>query len=458
MSPKLANYGWPASAALLALAAGLLLLFVVPDSNEQRKVSPTASAKVSEICGKLPLAFESNHGQAANQVKFLTRGPEYHLFLTPSEAVLTLHSKRPLSDKPASPILSKRSDAEIPQAIAKILRMQFIGANANPKIIGENELPGKVNYFIGNNPSQWQTDIPTYARVRYPRMYPGVDLVYYGDGRRLEFDFEVHPDGRADAVKLRLVGATGLETDASGDLIIGIESAQLRMKKPIVYQMNNGVREEIQAAYLLEGDLLTFQIAGYDTTRPLIIDPILVYSRILGGSGDDNGVGIAIDGAGAAYLAGQTNSGNYPISGPFQGTYRGNADAFVTKLNPAGSAVEFRRDRDGLRLCHRGGRRWSSLCDRVDRFFKFSGKKCHSRQIRRWGKRRVPRQTQPIRVRSGIFHLYRRKRRGNMLRHCHRFSAFYLSNRGYQFYKLPYSESIPDCLQGWRFGCICDEG
>jgi hypothetical protein len=148
-------------------------------------------ARVSETYGKLPLSFEVNQGQADPQVKFLSRGHGYSLFLTPAEAVLTLRNdeRRMMNDELKTP----NSSFSIHHSSFTTVRMKLIGANPQPPVAGLEELPGKVNYFIGNDPTKWRTNVPTYTKVKYEDVYPGVDLVYYGNQRQLEYDFVVAP-------------------------------------------------------------------------------------------------------------------------------------------------------------------------------------------------------------------------------------------------------------------------
>src|SRR5438309_2090984 len=165
-----------------------------------------AEARVSED-GKLPLHFEANRGQTHEDVRFLARGPGYSLFLTPTEAVLTLVKP----ESPARrPVAHGKPEPRGP-ATGTVMRMTFAGANPDLRVMGLEELPGKANYFIDNNPAKWRTNIPTYAKVQYREVYPGIDLVYYGNQRQLEYDFVVRPGADPSAIALRFMGADKLE-------------------------------------------------------------------------------------------------------------------------------------------------------------------------------------------------------------------------------------------------------
>jgi hypothetical protein len=297
---------------------------------------PEGKAPVQEAYGKLPLVFEANRGQTDPQVQFLSRGPGHTLFLTPTEAVLVL-SKWEES--------SKGKFESRQKAIRTVLRMAFLGANAEPRVVGHDELPGKANYFIGNDPTKWRTHVPTYAKVQYRDLYPGVDLIYYGTHRHLEYDVVVRAGADPNRIVLGFQGADRLEVDAQGDLVLRTAAGAIRQRKPVIYQEVGGVRKEIPGGYVLTGEhQVGFKVAAYDTSQPLVIDPALFYSTYLGGTGGDTGAAIAVDAAGNAYVTGVTDSSDFPTTtGAFQTTFSGgiNGDAYVTTLNPAGSAVVY---------------------------------------------------------------------------------------------------------------------
>jgi hypothetical protein len=294
---------------------------------------------LSETYGKLPLHFEVNRGQTDPQVKFLARGSRGSLFLTSNEAVLIFTKPEPVVKDKLPMIKPKRRE----KATQTVLSMRFVGANPKARVEGQEELPGKTNYFIGNDPTKWRTNVPTYAKVQYTNVYPRIDLIYYGKQGQLEYDFVVGPGADPKRILLGFQGADRLEVDASGDLVMHTAAGTIRQQKPIIYQEVNGGRREIPGGYVLKGARrVGFQVAAYDASRPLVIDPVLFYSTYLGGSGNDDGIGIAVDAAGNAYVIGDTPSVNFPTTpGAFQPALAGSFDAFVTKLNPTGSGLVY---------------------------------------------------------------------------------------------------------------------
>jgi hypothetical protein len=185
-----------------------------------------AHAQVRERYGHLPLSFEANHGQSDSTVKFLSRGSGYSLFLTSNEAVLVLSQSEADESRKASRVASRAVPAR--HRKSAVVRMTLVNANPRSQAAGHDELPGKSDYFIGNNPATWRTNIPTYAKVKYESVYPGVDLVYYGNQGQLEYDFVVAPGADPRLVTLAFEGPREVHIDARGELVLGVEGGELR--------------------------------------------------------------------------------------------------------------------------------------------------------------------------------------------------------------------------------------
>src|SRR5437763_1703087 len=229
--------------------------------------------------------------------------------------------------------------------------MKLLHSNPAPQVAGLDLLPTLSNYFIGSDPKRWRTNISNYARVQYEQIYPGVNLDYYGNQRQLEYDFTVTPGADPATIKLGIDGANKVEIDDQGDLVLHTTSGILRQRRPLIYQEVNGIRQEICGGYALlktqdtglqsQGSyLVAFRVGAYDRSRPLVIDPVLVYSTYLGGGGEEQGNAITVDAAGNAYVSGVTASTNSPTANALQPAFGGGlSDAFVTKLSPAGTQL-----------------------------------------------------------------------------------------------------------------------
>jgi hypothetical protein len=285
-----------------------------PPSN-----SNTTNARVVEDYGKLPMRFEANIGQTANQVKFMARGAGYTLYLLRGESVF---------------VMSR------PESKPTMLRMRLINSNVHAEGRGVDELTGKVSYFIGNDPTKWRANVPTYGRVRYTEVYPGIDVLYYGNQQQLEYDFVVAPGADWRKISLAFTGTKRVEVEkASGDLLLQTESGVLHQHHPRVYQELATGRREIESRYVAQKNgRVGFAVGDYDTKQPLVIDPVLVYSTYLGGSGSDVATGIAVDSSGNAYITGETSSTDFPTKNATQAQVNGQ-DVFVTKISADGQSL-----------------------------------------------------------------------------------------------------------------------
>ncbi len=295
----------------------------------------SAQAQVRAASASWPLRFEENvgqvHGADAGQVRFVSRGNAYTLFLTSTEAVLVLRQGASHGKDPT-------------KTASVVTRMRLSDANPVPHLAGSDELAGKSNYFLGNDPSQWHTGIPNYGRVTATEVYPGIDLAYHGNQGQLEYDFEVAPNADPRKIRFVLEGIRGLRTNSRGDLLVKVAGGELCFRQPVAYQKEGGVERPVPVRYLLKGkNQVSFHLARYDKRQPLLIDPVLAYSTYLGGSNIDSGNGIAVAPDGSAFIAGGTFSSDFPTAHPLQPDAGGPADfpqdAFVSKISPDGSTL-----------------------------------------------------------------------------------------------------------------------
>ena len=293
------------------LACGVALL----GAGTLLSAEDLAETSVHPIQVSLPIWFEPNQGQADPSVKFLSRAPGYLVALTSTEAII-------------------RADRADP------IRVRLAGANAQSRLSAIEPLPGKLNYLIGNDPQRWRTSVPTYAAVTYQAAYPGVDVVLHGSDSALEYDFLIAPGADPSVIRLAFDGPSHLAIDSSGDLILQTQHGELRHRKPVVYQDIDGVRRYVDGHYRLFGAReVGFHLAQYDRSRPLIIDPVLLYSTYLGGSMNDDSFAMAVDSSGYAYVIGQTASMDFPTKNPVYPTLNDSWDVFIAKLDPASTGA-----------------------------------------------------------------------------------------------------------------------
>jgi hypothetical protein len=289
----------------------------------------------------LPLTFETNQGQTDARVDFLARGENYTLFLTPTEAVFALSGRGAATVQAPKRNLAKGPAPEAQRSSRSVMRMQLVDSARDARVQGLEGLPGKVNYLRGNDSAQWRTNVRTYKRVRYTAVYPGIDLVYYGQPQQLEYDFIVAPGADPTAIKLAFAGIDDATVDARGDLVLKTAGGSLRFQKPVIYQTNGARRHPVEGGYVrMSPREVGFRLGSYDRSRPLIIDPVLSYSTYLGGSGEDTAEGIAVDATGAIYVSGTTGSTDFPTVDAVQPAPGGGvSDAFVLKLAPDGGSL-----------------------------------------------------------------------------------------------------------------------
>lgn len=302
------------------------------------KIQDSTRLQVEASFGNLSLAFEPNRGQTDPRVKFLSHAGHHTLWLTNDEAVLAVGRR---SGANLSNQKGKEGSLQANEFASAVLRMKFVGANANPRIAGEARQQGTVNYFTGK-PEQWRTKIPVYSRVRYSSLYPGIDLIFYGNNRELEYDLMVSPGADPEQIKLEISGAENMRIDGDGNLVLKTAAGDVIQQKPRIYQRKGTDLVAIAGEYVINSkDEISFRLGSYDRRAPVVIDPVLRYASYLTGGGDedDGGTGIAVDSANRVVVAGWTCSITFPgENGP---PVPRCVSAFVTKLDFTGSTMVF---------------------------------------------------------------------------------------------------------------------
>lgn len=302
----------------------------VHSANAETALSAEQRGRIRAGFGALPLAFEANQGQTDPQVKYIARGSGYTAFLTGNETrfvVTSAHAARKLASR-------KTANEKIESAA---IDMRLVGASSEPAIIAGNQVPGVINYYVGNDQSKWQLGVKQYANVSYRGVYPGVNMSFHAQQRQMEFDFIVSHGTDPAVIGMAFSGARKLATDASGNLVLSSAAGDVVLHKPVAYQEKDGKRELVDAAFQLESENeVTFRLGSYDRDRELVIDPSLSYATYLGGLDEDEAFGIALDASGNTYITGQTNSVTFngKAAGP---TF----NVFLTKLNAAGTAFAY---------------------------------------------------------------------------------------------------------------------
>ncbi len=296
------------------------------------------------------LHFEPNVGQTNEQVKFIARGLGYAMFLTGSEAVMVLNMPGDEQSKTEGSLIGTAGGVpgtavlEHPEPTRQqVVRINVEGNNPIPKPVGLEKQASYSNYFLGDDPAKWRPEVPHFRKAKFEDVYPGIDLVYYGNQGQLEYDFVIKPGGNPELIRLSIDGAERISLDDGGNLVLGLAGGIIVQKAPIVYQVINGTRKPIPGRYILKSnERIGFSVCGYDPNRELVVDPVLVYSTYLGGSVEDIVQGLAVDSNGAVFVTGFTHSQNSPIKNPMQGSINSTwRDVILTKLAPDGKGLVF---------------------------------------------------------------------------------------------------------------------
>jgi uncharacterized repeat protein (TIGR01451 family) len=343
--------GWGSrSRQSTANAVGQLSAPAIPANDAQVAILPGLTTAAQNLPGLavgeapqarslfagLPLIFEPNQGQGSldagdPRAKFVTRGSGYSLFLGSEGAILSLVSRD--SSRNSSPDSGKHG---VPATRVESVQMRLAGASGNATMAGADLLPGKSNYFLGNDPAKWRSGVPQFAKVRYENIYPGINLVFYGNQGRLEYDFQVAPGADPAQAELEFNGAKHLELK-DGALVIRSESGSVQLEAPRVYQEIAGREQPVEGSFVLRGGKRAgFAIGAYDHSRELVIDPILTFSSYFGGSGDEHATSVAVDGSFNIYLTGSTTSPNLPGATTFPTTLVPGVtqNIYIAKIQP----------------------------------------------------------------------------------------------------------------------------
>jgi hypothetical protein len=353
---------WTAAVVSVSIIvlAGVAMLFSVPAhhagstavSSASRSVTSEARTRALQKLAELPLAFEKNEGQVDSQVKYMARGSGYKLFLTSSDAVLTFASSTPKRISRPRQIMEQRlfghgrkkhrldrstalaSNGSADASSFPFLRMHLVNGNPEAKVEGRDLLASKTNYFIGNDPHNWHAGVREFGRVSYSAVYPGIDLVYHGQKKQLEFDFVVSPHAQAENIAMSFAGAQHIAMNEAGDLVLTLSAGEIKLHRPVAYQETVRGREIVDSRFVLDArNEVRVALGDYDHNRELVIDPALDYATYIGGNGDDEAYGIALDSGGNIYITGESDStSGFPLSNPpDNGVY----ESFVVKISSA---------------------------------------------------------------------------------------------------------------------------
>jgi Abnormal spindle-like microcephaly-assoc'd, ASPM-SPD-2-Hydin len=365
--------------AAVSMGAVAIVAFAVLMSGSRVGLTKTGSnpaqARQDALnkIGVLPLYFEVNEGQVDPSVRYLARSGRYSLFLTDDAAVFSLIGGE-IHKGPLPAGFGRKTEPET-KLTESAVRVRMVGANPNPRVEGLEPLPGRINYLIGQE-KNWHRDIPTFGRVRFHDVYPGVDVVYYGSPSSLEYDLIAAPGADTSKIKFAIEGPATTTQTASGDLVIATTSGVIRIAKPQNYQLNaDGSRTPVAGSFKLGNDGIVvagiptrqvgFALASYDRSKALFIDPVVAtipYSTYYGGHGSstgplnleqfasvlqnaplidsETGVDVAVDSAGKAYITGSAYSNDIPTKNAFQSVLAGanspptqNENVFIAKFD-----------------------------------------------------------------------------------------------------------------------------
>ena len=338
--------------AIISLAVVASLLTVTVAAGHRPSARLYSSTRASEVGRKpiprdtafkhLPLRFELNAGQSDSQVRFIATTRSGDMFLTPDALVMQVLEPSARSAKNPG-AHGMRGGQMSPGPESSVLRLRTVNANTNVRITGLDPLPGKTNYFIGADPKKWRVNVPSFAKVRYKNVYPGIDLIYYGNEEgNLEYDFDVAPGADPGQIALSIDGGGGAALDEAGNLVLGSATGSIVQHAPRIYQNGPSGRHEIDGGYVIRpGGLVAFNLTGYDRSKALIIDPEVVYATYFAGSMGTDINGLTVDSTGSVYVVGDTFAHDFPTENPAQGQNRHsqNYSAIISKFSPDGASL-----------------------------------------------------------------------------------------------------------------------
>ncbi len=309
-----------------------------------------SNVQVTKSLASMPLSFTENQGQWDDKVQFRAIAGGATMWFASDGAyyqftrTIKTENSDPISvvDKRYGLMPYDRKNRQPKAVETMMIKARFVGSNSNPVIVGLEKMEYICNYFIGNDPDEWHTDVPNYSAVIYEEIYDGIALKYYGNGKQMEYDFIVSPGADYSQIKIQYEGAESISINSNGQLVVVTKWGEIVEQTPVIYQIDNSSRVAVSGEYKMMGDnSFGFELSGYNPALPLVIDPVLLYSTYLGGSSSDYGFGMAVDASGAAYIMGYTESPDFPTLNPYQGTFQGSYDAFVTKLSSSGTSLVY---------------------------------------------------------------------------------------------------------------------
>ncbi len=330
-------FAWLAAIVILAIVFVIGYLYKSERLTFDKQAAPVSDDQVQQLLSGLSLSFQENRGQVDEVVKFLVKNQGQTIFFAPDHVMyaLTRRISQEEEDIEREPRRKRPENRDDEKVETLAIKQVFNGANKNSEITSEAQMPGVVNYLLGNDPTKWQKNVPTYERIRYNQLYEGIDLVYSGKDGALKFDYHVAPNADPSPIGVSFEGIDRLRIAEDGSLALVSDFGDIGIKKPEAYQMINGEKVPVEVEYQLNGILsYGFKLGSYDPAHELVIDPRVYYSTYLGGNANDYAYSVQVDDDGNAYIAGETYSTNwFSVAGHYDETFGGSRDAFVVKIN-----------------------------------------------------------------------------------------------------------------------------